>query len=256
MTTNEMKNKNSKNIIYKTARISKYYQSNRVKWEQFYPSERIVFEKLNPKSNVRVLDIGCGCGGLGLALAEKFSISDYTGVEINEQAVRAGQSLNPNARLLCTDILHSYLPDELSQPFDLVVSLSCIDWNIEFNNMLNRAWKLVKAGGYFVSSFRLTHQSGVADINRSYQFINFEEQREGEKAPYVVCNASELLGELRSFNPNKIYGYGYWGKPSKTAVTPFEQVCFCVIALYKGEFPEISPSVTLEFPPEIIKSLN
>jgi tRNA1(Val) A37 N6-methylase TrmN6 len=51
------------------------------------------------------LDIGCGCGGLGLALREKFQVTEYTGVEINSLAARAGRELNPKAHILSGDFL-------------------------------------------------------------------------------------------------------------------------------------------------------
>ena len=69
-----------KNKHYKTNEILNYFSTNRVKWDQFYPSERKLFESIGLSSEKADLDIGCGCGGLGLALNEKFGISSYTGV--------------------------------------------------------------------------------------------------------------------------------------------------------------------------------
>jgi len=72
-----------KNIVYKSSSLVEYFASNRIKWEQFYESERKLLGALQLNSDQQVLDIGCGCGGLGLALKEKFGINNYTGVEIN-----------------------------------------------------------------------------------------------------------------------------------------------------------------------------
>lgn len=223
-----------RNIHYKTESIGQFYRTHRTSWDQFYESEKTVLSKLGLGAGSRILDIGCGCGGLGLALKEQYGVTDYTGVDINTQAIYAATEMNPAGRFLAADILdvpEQKIPEE---SFDLVVSLSCIDWNVEFDRMLMKAYRYVRPGGYFLASFRLTDGEGVNDFTRSYQFINFEGKREGEKAPYVVLNARDLLTRLLLLRPSEILGYGYWGSPSATAVTPFERVCFAVIALRKG----------------------
>jgi methylase of polypeptide subunit release factors len=77
----------SHNITYNTDEIEAYYSTTRISWDQFYPSEQKIFCTSDFHSGLSVLDIGCGCGGLGLALKERFAISDYTGVDISVQAI-------------------------------------------------------------------------------------------------------------------------------------------------------------------------
>ncbi|OIO68560.1 MAG: methyltransferase [Zetaproteobacteria bacterium CG12_big_fil_rev_8_21_14_0_65_55_1124] len=223
-------------------------------WNQFYESERVVLERIAPASCSRVLDVGCGCGGLGLALKERFSVSDYTGIEINQKAVATARKMNPHARFLEGDFLA--MKDEflIGGAFDLVFSLSCIDWNISFDAMLQKAWSMVKPGGSFIASFRLTCEAGVDDINRSYQYINYDGKMEGELASYVVVNASKILSKFFSLDADKITGYGYNGTPGKTAVTPYGELCFAVFAIRKkmdGDFMEVD----LRLPNEILRSV-
>ncbi len=59
---------------YQAGAIGEFYSRYRVSWGQLYPSERAVFEAMQPGSATRVLDLGCGCGGLGLALSERFGV--------------------------------------------------------------------------------------------------------------------------------------------------------------------------------------
>ena len=62
-----------KNIKYKTKHISEYFRTNRIKWDQFYPSEKWIFERIagvNSKMG-KVLDVGCAAGGLGGAMILK-----------------------------------------------------------------------------------------------------------------------------------------------------------------------------------------
>ena len=76
----------SNNIHYRSEELSKYFSKNRISWDDLYESERNVFKYINPLEKAETLDIGCGCGGLGIALKQKFNLTSYTGVEINKEA--------------------------------------------------------------------------------------------------------------------------------------------------------------------------
>lgn len=244
------------NIRYATPEIERFYRQHRTRWDEFYDSERAVFERLNIGPATTVLDIGCGCGGLGLALRERFGVARYTGVEINELAAASARELNPAARIIAGDILRVG-PAELGvQRFDIVASLSCIDWNLRFDDMLRHAYGLVRTGGFFVSSFRLTTGTSVNDMARSYQFINFDGSRSGERAPYVVLNARALVEELAALGPRRMTGYGYWGAPSASAVTPFDRICFTVIAIERGEVNSSGPLLELDFPGDVSRAIG
>jgi SAM-dependent methyltransferase len=241
----------SRNISYRTDQLARFFVRNRVTWEQFYESERVIIEKLNLDGHRTVLDIGCGCGGLGLALRERFGVRRYTGVDINPQAAAAGSAMNPDARIVCGDILELRKDELGADGFDLVISLGCIDWNVCFDEMLATAWSLVVPGGHLVVTVRLTEGEGCNDFSRSYQYINYDMVREGERAAYIVVNARSLLRRLRDFQPGEIRGFGYWGPPSKTAVTPYERLCFSAFSLRKRTEPSGECIVDLDLPPEI-----
>ena len=222
------------NIKYGTDRLERYFSRNRVRWDQFYESERVVIERIWPGGAPVMLDIGCGCGGLGLALRERFGADRYTGVEINPEAAASARRLYPEARILNGDFLE--LNEDCLAPdsFDMVFSLSCIDWNLAFDAMFAKAWTMVKPGGVFIASFRLTKQAGINDVSKSYQYINYDGGLEGEIAPYVVLNAADLMHRVRMLGGRHVFAYGYYGAPSRTAVTPFEELCFAVLAISKS----------------------
>lgn len=232
----------AKNIEYKSREIPLYYSCNRSRWEEFYPSERWIFSKLasEPRFLGDVLDVGCACGGLGAALCEQFQLSSYTGVDIHKEAIawaRQERRLPVPATFLAGDILELNLEDT----FDLVVSLSCADWNIEVQKIMEACWARVTAGGHFVISLRLTTGPGVNDIETSYQYINFSgQERNAEVANYVVFNFPAVLRLMEKLQPvpTLIGAYGYWGKPAATAVTPFTRLVFAVFYLRKGTGPE------------------
>lgn len=226
----------SSNIHYKSNAIVDYYSQHRKSWKELYPSEQESISWLASRmpSPWRVLDVGCACGGLALALDEKVELSEYCGVDLHAEAIEwARQNIHTGAeaRFVAGDIIQ--WPEE--RTYDLVVSLSCADWNIETGPIIQAAWKRVRPGGFFLISLRLTEKDGINNVNASYQYANFAGQCEGEKANYVVFNIFEALELVNSLQPKLVYGYGYWGKPSASAVTPYEKLVFTVLAIQKAQ---------------------
>lgn len=221
------------NVVYRTDQIARYFAQNRITWEQFYESERVIIDALGLEPARRILDIGCGCGGLGLMLRDRYGIGDYTGVEINATAADTARRMNSRAEIHCGDILDVSKRPLRDERFDVVFSLSCVDWNVRFADMLATAWGHVAPGGQFVATFRLTLDQGCSDITRSYQFVNYYGNMEGERASYVVLNARSLIETLAVFDPSDVAAYGYWGAPSATAVTPYTTLCFAAFSIRK-----------------------
>ena len=92
-----------KNIIYKTKELERYYSRNRIKWKEFYPSEKKIINLLNMK-NKKILDLGCACGGLGVVLKKKFKKINYTGVEINKRSAIKAKLLNKSSKIINCDV--------------------------------------------------------------------------------------------------------------------------------------------------------
>ncbi|MDO8652911.1 MAG: class I SAM-dependent methyltransferase [Undibacterium sp.] len=244
------------NIAYQTEEIARYFSQNRVSWPQFYESERVIIAQLNPAPGHDILDIGCGCGGLGLALRDQFAVTQYTGVEINPSAAKAAREMNPEANVLEGDILKLSQSKLAGKTFDVVFSLSCVDWNVEFTRMLAAAWAHVAPGGHLVATFRLTDGDGCNDLQRSYQYINYDSVREGECASYVVLNAGALVKQLATFDPVEVNAFGYWGQPSVTAVTPYQKLCFAAFSLQKSKVTVSEATrFQLDLPAEILDAI-
>ena len=242
----------NKNIEYKNDQLTNYLKKNRATWDQLYKSERLIINQLEFSQNSSILDIGCGCGSLGIVLQEKFGVRNYSGVEINTTNAECARNINSSAQIYCGDILELSKSILHGKEFDFVFSLSCIDWNVQFHDMLETAWTLVRPGGAFVVTFRLTTEVGCIDMLKSYQYINFEGHMEGEIANYVVLNVNDIFNEILAFNPLGISAYGYWGTPSDTAVTPYETLCFSAFSITKRKITEKSPvNLSLDFPKDI-----
>jgi len=138
----------------------------------------------------------------------------------------------------------------------MVFSLSCIDWNVNFDSMFHKAWSLVKEGGYFLFSLRMDIKETIKDPKLSYQYINYSGEMKGELANYVVISANEISNIIKGINPAKIVSYGYYGSPGKTAVTPFKNICFSVFALKKAYSKSGTWKIELDIQfPEDIKAV-
>ena len=239
-----------------TEHIELFFSKNRITWLQFYESERVIISRLGLNLNSTILDIGCGCGGLGLALKDEFKVSQYTGVEINSLAAETAKRLNSRAQIYCGDFLSLSKGVLSNKQFDAVFSLSCFDWNIQFDTMLTAAWEHVLPGGALIATFRLVSTEGCNDINKSFQFINFDNEMEGECAAYVVLNANELMSKISVLRPSEISAFGYFGSPSFTAVTPYEKLCFSAFLIRKKNDDDmVGVLFDVNLPEEINSSL-
>ena len=250
------------NIKYLSNEIGNFYSQNRIAWEQFYPSEKYIFEKVFvTHGNIKtVLDVGGACGGLGLALNERFQIGNYTGIDINPSAIDKANLMKIefpfDASFHCADILNSdeYLNEK---KFDLVTSLSCADWNCETRKILEKCWYHTASNGFFVFSFRITNEKSIRGLDDGYQFVHFGSattiKGTEEKAPYVVTNIHEVIEIINSFIPlpSNLLAYGYWGSPSSLAVIPYKKIVHSVFAIQKTEQKVESISATLMLPLDI-----
>ena len=254
----------SKNINYRTGNIARFYAEHRRRWNELYPSERWVFERVVGDSGKlgRMLDVGCAAGGLGDALAERFdSLQSYTGLDINEDAVISGRALARSASYLSDFVAADICTwDAKDRQFDLVSALGVVDWNIEATRNLAACWDHVAPGGHLVLSIRLTPDETICDMNRSSQFIWFDPPPippDTERAPYNVFNANEALNLLARQEPapETILVYGYWGPVSTAARTPHERLVFSVAALRKpirGDAP-VKPKIETHLPDDVLK---
>jgi len=234
------RNTNKMNISYSSNGIAQWLDGYRDKWDDFYLSERWAFDKIASikKTFGRVLDVGCGMGGLEHAISSHYPIKEYHGVDINAQVIdyaKDKQSLFKAPSILqCADILKVRGFEKGS--YDTVFSLSCADWNIETKAIIDRCWQFVKPGGFFVISLRLSPGTGINNIKKSYQPIAWDNKgKPTEIANYVVFNTREFFQKVERFNPqpSNVYGYGYWGPPSKTAKTPYKKLVFGVVIVQK-----------------------
>lgn len=240
------------NIKYESESFLNYYSKSRMTWEEFYPSEKKILASTISKFNqgFEMLDAGCGCGGLGKALSERFNMKYYMGVDCNKKEIDYAKEFNRLSvphHYICEDIV-SYKDDK---QYDIVVSLSCIDFNIDVKGMLESCWAKVKRGGYLVTSVRLTNQETINDINKAFQRL-----KGNEVANYVVFNIDDFIKMISGLRDNPvdlIEAFGYWHAPAEGTVVKYDRLCMSVFAIRKaltGEY-DGKPITHFEFPDDL-----
>lgn len=196
------------------------------------------FESLSPEMSTSILDIGAACGGLGLALLERFGCKNYLGLEIHEGAAAIGnEAVSTFGRgVLSGDILDGEQIFEslgLPQEYDLVVSLSALDWNEDVRENVQAAWRHVAEGGKLLMSLRLHPTICLLDLESSYQSTSPEILDGDEIAPYVIMSIPAAIEFAKSLGVARATVFGYWGQPSATAVTTLDRCIFAVAVLEK-----------------------
>ena len=112
-----------------------------------------IAEKLNLQPGMRVLDIGCGWGGLGLELARTYG-ADVTGITLSAEQLAVAQAraqaegLQDRARFSLTDYR------DVEGPFDRIVSVGMLE-HVGAPNYLT----------YFETIHRLLAEDGAALVH-------------------------------------------------------------------------------------------
>ncbi|MBX7136633.1 MAG: class I SAM-dependent methyltransferase [Oligoflexia bacterium] len=245
------------NLAYRSENLSSFFSRHRTVWNEFYPSERHVLERLAPSAQSKVLDMGCACGGLGAALKERFSISSYCGVDINPQCIESAAQLCPWGQFSCGDFLQVHRA--LDRDYDLACSLSCADWNIQTEKLLAALAEHVRPSGHLVISCRLSNAVGAEGVLEARQSLSYAESGgvpTSEWAPYKVFAPTHMLDLLSALpGASNIYAYGYWGDvPSSVSGLGLKQVFYCVLSIQLGGASrQAGPAMQLEIDPSLFR---
>jgi cyclopropane-fatty-acyl-phospholipid synthase len=113
-----------------------------------------ICRKLQLKPGERVLDIGCGWGGLAIYAAQHYGV-DVTGITLSQKQVTLAQERIAQAGLSdrCRVLLQDYREVPTDQPFDKLVSVGMFEHvgAAKLPLYFAQAWKLLKPGGLFLN---------------------------------------------------------------------------------------------------------
>lgn len=246
------------NIRYNGPGLSDYYSHNRFKYSHFYPSERLALELVAPGPTTTILDIGCACGGLGLALNEQFGCWQYTGLEIHAHAAELGGHLVERfgGRVIAGDVLEGATLLEPARTFDLVVSLSALDWNEQIRENIRAAWKYVVEGGVLLMTMRLHPHICLEKIIDSCQSTTPSLGGGSELAPYIIMSVPKAVHFAKSLGATQVDVFGYWGSPSATARTSVKECIFAAAVLRKGLGGNQHTKFVVHSPPSLVEQVR
>ena len=150
--------------------INNIFQFKRLKWNQLYESERAVLNKVKLNAEDVALDIGHEPGALSLILKETYNINNCIAVTDDYSSIQEAYIVNPDTKILSCDV-NTYLNSSSNiASFDLILGLHKNDKVGYFQKLVFDAFKLLKPGGYFIGTCRLTDGDTVNDENISSAF--------------------------------------------------------------------------------------
>ncbi|KLU61118.1 demethylrebeccamycin-D-glucose O-methyltransferase [Peptococcaceae bacterium CEB3] len=160
--------------------------------------EETIYSCLEPRTGLKLLDIGCGTGRYSISLASMGL--EVTGVDVSPAMLEKAQAKATEAGVsisfMGADALRLPFDDET---FDLVLSVDSMEWVPDFRAALQEAFRVLKTGGRFVVGF----------IGRDSAWWRFytEEARRKPDTPFGYARFY-TLGELLAAMP----GQGIRGK--------------------------------------------
>jgi SAM-dependent methyltransferase len=111
---------------------------------------------LKPKSDARVLDLGCGLGKYSTFFTDMKL--RYVGIDKSETIIKEAKGFYPDTHFQVMDIGELKFPNET---FDLVWAMNSLSFlpRSTLPDVLSKIWKVMKSGG----TARLTTKEGVGD---------------------------------------------------------------------------------------------
>jgi trans-aconitate 2-methyltransferase len=136
---------------------------------------RDVLDRLRLRGDERVLDAGCGTGGVTAALLERLPRGEVVAVDGSAAMVaKARERLGPQAEVRVADLLEL----ELERPVDAVLSTATFHWIADHERLFERLPAALVPGG------RLVAQCGGAG---NVAAAEAAARRVGEREPYAAA---------------------------------------------------------------------
>jgi trans-aconitate methyltransferase len=167
-----------------------------------------LISELNLAGNERILDLGCGDGGITAQLAELVPDGLVTGIDASQSMIDLAEKTHKakNLRFILMDINELDFENE----FDIVISNATLHWIKEHNKLLWNVYKALKADGTVrfnfaadgnCSTFFKVVRKIMAERQYAVYFNHFD-------WPWYMPTIEEYekLLEMYSFREAKVWG--------------------------------------------------
>ena len=184
--------------------------------------------RLEGENIKRMLDIGCGFGGLPKIVSEYLDIDEVHGIDIDAEALKEAKEKGITTHQLDVDNEPLPFPDNY---FGLVVSFGMMDYLPFFDNYIREVFRVLQPGGYILIALpnlaswhnRLTMLMGyqLRDVEVSKEILVGVHRRYRGQDPTghihtVTTKAFSELMNHHGFNTIKIYS----GRPKQNRINP------------------------------------
>jgi predicted TPR repeat methyltransferase len=119
-----------------------------------------------PNVALSAIDLGCGTGLLGKALASRTSIHSLTGVDLSEEMLEHARKTKLYHHLIHDDILHSL---QSTHDIDLIMAADVLIYLGELASLFKQANQTLKTGGLFAFSIESCENEWRLDKSGRYQ---------------------------------------------------------------------------------------
>lgn len=158
---------------------------------------------IEPRPNMRIIDLGCGTGELTRELHARFAASETIGIDSSESML---QKASPSATL------HFQLGDIASftadRPFDLVFSNAALHWIPDHERLFARLMSLLEPNGQLAVQMPANHDHAshriAAEVAESF---GIQPRTVNGLAPESYADLLHRLGFKRQHVRLQVYGH-------------------------------------------------
>lgn len=198
---------------------SELYGRWRTVFEDFFESEKYFFSRGGLITRgMTILDVGCACGGLGIALQhEYFPDIQYTGIDPDPNAIKFGKNKFPHLELIT-----GYFPQDISaeKRYDLVTMFALFPQIPDWKSML---LNLVEFSNRFINVSIILRMSGPTIVDKDVSYVYYLDTQ--EQVYQVVHNIYEFVNFccIKEMRAKKISFYGYHKSTPTSSFRPLPQ---------------------------------
>lgn len=233
--------------FYSTRYYREKYANERTRLADYFPSERRFLERI-VQPGMRVLDIGCACGGLIGALAEIADDVSYIGVDVTPELLEIGQERYPEATFILADATGGVPVEQGS--VDLVTAFGVAVHEPRYRDVLSHAYDVTRR--YLLYDVRI-HGGAVETVDMDTAYVV---NASGLRNHYVVTPYADVEAFAVGLEPPpqsvEIYGYYSPVGTSKSVILPssIEQVCTAGVLVTRSG-PHEETRLHVELPDDV-----
>ena len=120
------------------------------------------------KKSKKIVDLGCGDGGIVSSLINSFKSKEIVGIDISPRRIGSLKKKFPGRKFHCEDICKTSLKKNL---FDIVISTQAIEHVEDDKELIEEIYRILKKGGYVYISSVIKKPWAMYKYRRKGKFV-------------------------------------------------------------------------------------